>query len=326
MTSETVSVIVPVYNAEKYLPRCLQSIESQTYTDLEIVLVDDGSTDASGRICDDFAAKDTRVKVIHQDNRGQWAARNAGQDASTGEYLFFPDADDYFHRDIVRLMYDALNRNDEYDLAIVREKKTWQTNEDVCSTIEPHLFEQTRDTLIKNLFVRTNDRYYVYMWNKLFRRRLINDLRTREYVRFEDFDFIFRALLKTSKALLIDNDLYFWFQHHGSLSNASCSPLLDSACQVRVSFRNYLEIPSDNAVYLSLLLSRMYRAMVFWKARAMAEKNTSLVFRECREYERVTRSDYLTDRRIGIIERAGCFILLHCPRLAVLMLRVTKNL
>ncbi len=106
---ELVSVIVPVYNIEAYLPHCLECIEAQTYKNLEIVLVDDGSTDGSGRICDEFAAKDPRARVIHQPNTGCWAASNAGQDAATGEYLWFPDGDDYFHKDIIRLMYEAIN-------------------------------------------------------------------------------------------------------------------------------------------------------------------------------------------------------------------------
>ena len=96
---ELVSVIVPVYNIEDYLPRCLACIEMQTYRNLEIILVDDGSTDGSGRICDEFAAKDSRVRVIHHpENIGLWAARNTGQDAATGDYLWFPDGADYSSR------------------------------------------------------------------------------------------------------------------------------------------------------------------------------------------------------------------------------------
>lgn len=134
--TETVSVIIPVFNADNHLSRCLQAIESQSFTNLEIILVDDGSTNGSGRICDDFALKDRSAKVVHQQNKGPWAVRNAGVDASTGSYLFFPDADDYFHRDIILLMYDAINQGKTYDLAIVRNKQTWQTEEDVSSVIE----------------------------------------------------------------------------------------------------------------------------------------------------------------------------------------------
>lgn len=88
MEAELVSVIVPVYNIRDYLPRCLEAIASQTYRKLEIILVDDGSTDGSGRICEEYAARDSRAKVIHQENQGLLAARNTGQGAATGAYLF----------------------------------------------------------------------------------------------------------------------------------------------------------------------------------------------------------------------------------------------
>ena len=114
-----ISVIVPVYNVEKYLPRCLESIERQTYQNLDIILVDDGSTDQSGALCDAFAQRDVRARVIHQANEGLWSARNAGQRAAKGEFLFFPDADDYFHVDIIRLMYDAICKDGGYDFAVV---------------------------------------------------------------------------------------------------------------------------------------------------------------------------------------------------------------
>ena len=90
-----ISIIVPVYNVEKYLNECIDSIIAQTYSNIEIILVNDGSTDASGKICDEYAEKDGRIKVIHQVNAGLSAARNAGMAVATGEYLYFVDSDDY---------------------------------------------------------------------------------------------------------------------------------------------------------------------------------------------------------------------------------------
>lgn len=326
MQQELISVIVPVFNVEKYLPRCLWSIESQTFSNLEIIMVDDGSTDGSGQLCDDFVAKDSRAKVIHQKNQGLWAARNAGQDASSGNYLFFPDADDYFHRDILRLMYLAINQGKGYDIAIVREKQTMISTEDVSSTIEPHYLEMDQDGLITGLIARGNDHFFTFMWNKLYRRSLIETLRTREYSRSEDFDFTFRAFLKTSSAILIDNDLYFWFQRPGSLTKDPHMPYWDVSCLVRICFRNYLELPEEKHLYRSLLLQRLYRSMVFWKARSFSEVERQDNYRECKTMENITRKAYLTDGRIPFLERAGCLLMIHCPRLTRLLLRLTKNL
>lgn len=95
MSTPLISVIIPVYNVEKYLRRCLDSVIAQTYQKLEIICVDDGSIDDSGKICDQYAVRDARIKVIHQENQGLSAARNRGIDAADGEYIAFVDSDDY---------------------------------------------------------------------------------------------------------------------------------------------------------------------------------------------------------------------------------------
>ena len=106
-----ISVIVPVYNVEKYLRQCLDSVLAQTYRELEIILVDDGSTDGSGAICDEYATRDSRIKVVHQQNGGLSSARNAGLDLATGEYVAFVDSDDYIHETMLELLYQALVEN-----------------------------------------------------------------------------------------------------------------------------------------------------------------------------------------------------------------------
>lgn len=105
----TISVIVPVYNVEKYIHRCVDSILAQTFTDFELILVDDGSPDNCGKICDEYAAKDGRVRVIHQENEGQAAARNAAIAQALGEYVCFIDADDAVHPRMIEILYGALN-------------------------------------------------------------------------------------------------------------------------------------------------------------------------------------------------------------------------
>lgn len=107
-----ISVIIPVYNIEKYIFKCLSSVASQKYTNLEIIVVDDGSTDNSGEICDMFAAGDNRIKIIHQKNAGLSAARNAGIDASKGEYIGFIDGDDYIDKMMYYEMIHIIEQND----------------------------------------------------------------------------------------------------------------------------------------------------------------------------------------------------------------------
>ncbi len=105
-----VSIIVPVYNTEKYLKKCFKSITEQTYSNLEIIIVDDGSTDDSGRLCDEYAQFDDRVMVIHKENGGLSSARNEGLRNSTGEYLTFVDSDDYISKDFVEKSLDLCKK------------------------------------------------------------------------------------------------------------------------------------------------------------------------------------------------------------------------
>lgn len=105
------SIIVPVYNAEKYLEKCVESLKNQTLSDLQIILVDDGSKDASGRICDDFATKDKRIQVIHKENGGVSSARNAGLDGAQGEYICFVDADDWLEAEAMDVLYRSAKEN-----------------------------------------------------------------------------------------------------------------------------------------------------------------------------------------------------------------------
>ena len=121
--NEQISVIIPVYNVEKYLSDCVESVLRQTYTDLEIILVDDGSKDASGRICDDYAKQDLRVRVIHKQNGGLSSARNAGIESANGQYLYFLDSDDWIAENAIELLYEAI-KNTQSDLALCNMQYT----------------------------------------------------------------------------------------------------------------------------------------------------------------------------------------------------------
>ena len=326
MEQEVISVIVPVYNIEKYLPRCLECISGQSYHNLEIILVDDGSTDESGRICDDFVAQDVRAKVIHQQNMGLWAARNTGQEAATGDYLFFPDGDDYFHRDIIKLLYGAINKDTRYDLAIVRGKMTWKPDEEVSSNVDPCFFVNSCEDLISGLLGNSPvDSYYVYVWNKLYRRRLIQGMRSREFVRSQDFDFNLRVFMKVDKAILIDNELYYWFQHPGSLIKHPNSLIWMLACRSRILYQNYTVLPKNKAHYGHYLLSRLYKMMISWKARSVSDPNRQDVFQECRGYEHDIRKAYLSCKGISLFEKLACLLLFHYPGFTRFLMKVSKN-
>lgn len=183
-----ISIIIPVYRAEKYLNTCMESVVSQTFTDIEILLVDDGSPDRCPQMCDQWAAKDDRVRVLHRPNRGAAAARNAGIEAASGRFLMFVDADDRLKQDALQYAYDAQQANDAdlviFNLQYVDENGTPLPNPDFSSMQDEILDE---DGVWKRYF-STGDRciYYVVVWNKLYKASLFRTLRFPEGKRYED--------------------------------------------------------------------------------------------------------------------------------------------
>ena len=315
-----ISVIIPVYNVEDYLPRCLKSVSEQTYKDLEIIIVDDGSTDSSGALCDEFAARDCRARVIHQQNKGLWAARNTGHDAARGEYLFFPDSDDYFHRDTIRLLYEAINSGAGYDLAICQCKRTWGFDEDISSPVHVRHVTLDRDDLLKSLYgenVRNlGDLFAFTAWNKLYRRSLIENHRNNPYRVAQDRDFLIRLYLRLPKAILVDNVLYYWVQRPTSAMRSSFYPLARSMCLARMNYSNYLALPEDSKRFGHYMLFELYSAIVNWKAQVVNTPDYKTVYAECKTMMDDTWRAFLRSREIPLWKRAAYLFFSRFPRLA----------
>lgn len=214
---QLVSIIIPVYNAGEYLVPCINSLIAQTYRDLEIILVDDGSTDGSGAICDEFACCDSRVRVIHQKNGGVSAARNAGLAVASGAYLTFVDADDGLVSNALETALRYLRENDAdvvtygWNRHFVEEGRT-----------EPYAepFFRTRD--IPDVLGRVLTNYSAcgggYPWNKLWRVRGKVPLFDPELYYFEDLEWVVRMLLQSRSIVVCPECLYNYRIHSGSVS------------------------------------------------------------------------------------------------------------
>lgn len=316
-STELVSIIVPIYNVEGYLPRCLETIASQTYQNLEIILVDDGSTDSSGSICDEFAKKDHRAKVIHQQNAGLSGARNTGVAYASGEYLMFVDGDDYLHTDAVNTLWDAINSGSQYDMAIGGFKITNKLDEDDQSVGERKPFIVSRKELMRLLLVSNNDEkdpLFTVVWGKLYRKWNIAHLSFENCMPSEDMDFNFKAYIYVDKAIVIDSPLYFYVQRPSSIMHSKGSLIKLYSTRSALFYAHFKALKgNDKKNFGHLLLRALYRKMALWKGRTYqtdAEKDT---FQKCRQYERDTRRAYWLNWRINPIEKIGITTLLHCP-------------
>ena len=181
-----ISVIVPVCKVEKYLHRCVDSILAQTYTNLEIILVDDGSPDRCGAICDEYAEKDSRIRVIHRENGGLSAARNTGLDICTGEYVCFVDSDDYIENDMISRLLSGIDDADLCRCGVIRHDDSGT----VCCITKPACeITMTGDDLLRGHYSGENGRQQissVSVWGQLLRRSLFDRLRFREGLLCED--------------------------------------------------------------------------------------------------------------------------------------------
>lgn len=202
--SDLISIIVPVYNVEKYIRKCIDSICGQTYSNLEIILIDDGSTDSSGKICDEMAAKDGRILVIHQENKGLSQARNVGLDQAKGEYIAFVDSDDYLSLNMYEYLLKSLKENnaDVVRCAIknVYEGENIEQVEQVDSIVGLSLAEMI-DGLSK---CRTR----LVVWNALYKKEILAELRFVPDIIYEDVFFTNTILKRQHIEILVNAPFY----------------------------------------------------------------------------------------------------------------------
>lgn len=220
MLNDTVSIIVPIYNKEKYLKKCLDSILSQTYPNLEVILVDDGSVDSSLKICQEYAEKDARVVVYSKPNGGVSSARNLGMEKSTGSYLSFVDPDDYLHPECMEQLKNALeaeNADLSYCHAMDVEETTGKTR-----TISKQSGEYT---VIDASRYDWFDKYaHSVSWGVLYKRELAKDIRFDTDLKIgEDTLFLAKCIRSAQVIVCLDKALYYYFINEDSVTSGKYS-------------------------------------------------------------------------------------------------------
>ena len=215
---KTISVIVPVYNTKKELPRCIESICKQTYKDLEIICIDDGSSDGSGQILEEFQAKDNRIQVIHKENGGESSARNTGLKMSAGEYIASCDCDAWIDPDMYEVLAGELER-ERIDMAASGWYKETDSSSQEIKNEQPvskQIFG--RDELLRYLYRRDSYRGFAYMWDKLYRREILKDKKGNWILFREDLrlggDVLYLAeiALNVKRAKYVDRSFYHYYQ------------------------------------------------------------------------------------------------------------------
>lgn len=233
-----ISIVVPVYKVQKYLVRCIESILLQSFGSFDLILVDDGSPDDCGKICDDYAKNDSRVIVIHQKNQGLSMARNAGIDwalqNSESEWITFIDSDDWIHKDYLKLLYEtAIN----YDVDL-----------SICNCIKTSDFDVNIMDVESNIKLFTPEDFWCFRqyggaWAKLYRKSHFENIRYPAGLLYEDIFVTYRLLFMQSKIAYIEDALYFYFLRDDSITKSQWKPAvlaqLDGVRQQLVFFKTY---------------------------------------------------------------------------------------
>ena len=239
MTTPLISVIVPVYRVEKYLERCVKSILSQTYKNLEVILVDDGSPDQCPAICDACAEKDARVKVIHQENKGLSGARNAGIDAASGEYLAFVDSDDYVSPHFIEELYQLLQ---DTGCAIGQCRFSYMKGDGLVEEGDSAFCIYRGESLMEQLYgPEEKATCFVVAWNKLYRAELFKEtgIRYPEGRIHEDEATTYRLFHEAKKLAFLDRALYgYYTENGGSITSVFSAKRLQwlTAHEERIAF------------------------------------------------------------------------------------------
>lgn len=301
-----VTIIVPVYNVSEFLPQCLQSIKEQTYRDIEILLIDDGSSDASGPICDHWAEMDSRFRVRHQFNKGPSAARNSGLEMARGEFVCFVDSDDQLHPDMIKHLVTICGQR---DVAMCK-----QLCDEICKwedQAEELQYFPAQECIERMLYQKSLN---CSPCSKLFRTSLFDDMRFKVGTTYEDLDLIPRVIEKTNKEIVSSNQqLYFYRQERqGSILNTFSPRRLDVLNVVDDLELHYSECPELERAVHDRKFAAYYNIFAISKQCGISKYDQN----KCWEIVKKYRWDVLFNPSSRAKNKIGAFVSLFGSRFA----------
>lgn len=301
-----ISVIVPIYNVCEYLDRVISSLINSTYKELEIILIDDGSTDNSGEICDKFKRIDKRIKVIHKINEGVSVARNVGLKEATGDYVGFVDSDDLVSKDMFKILYEnIINTNSDISVCgFVTFKEGFPEY-----TISNNIQEFDKISSLKELI--SDGKITNFLWNKLFKKELFNDIEFPKGKIYEDMYILPKVFEKVRKVCYTESKLYGYFQRQNSYVNT----------YNEVKNNNYLEFSKEIYNYLSKYFDLedeliRYRCFYIYSAFLQTAKSKCINIiknKDMKDLHKEFRKHFIIDKKYTL-KRKMLYYLLYINR------------
>ena len=307
-----ISVIVPIYNTELYLDKCMQSILNQTYRNLEIILVDDGSTDNSSQMCDLYAGKDSRIRVIHKENGGQSSARNVGLNVCTGDYISFVDSDDWIELDMYSTLVEQLEKHG-VDLAVSGRYDAYENSEvrRIGKQLGKNGVFSAYDILPQMALGQLSD---FSVCDKLHKRNLWENIRFPEGEIYEDFAVMYKVLLAAGSVFLCDKPLYTYYHRSNSTVTGGFREALIFYPKQTREFLEFIE--SRYPEYLNCAVWTHIKAVqVLLISLLKADRSVYILhtdtyehyIQDIKKYKKI----WCKDKKFSRVDRLLCRILLH---------------
>jgi glycosyltransferase involved in cell wall biosynthesis len=317
MTDGLVSVIINVYNCKQYLPTSLESVRQQTYKNLEVILVDDASTDGSGELCDEFCTQDERFRVIHHvQNTGVSGPRNTGLKNAHGEYIYFLDGDDYIHVEAIEALVDAINETG-LELAAFDLYKGAGMNGDIHRLREKKPLELVpSDQMIFEMLAWEGVLRWRVVWNKLYKSTLIEGLFLNDYYSIQDQDFNIRVYQRIEYAVLVPEQLYWYVSNPNSLQRTSSYNVKRFYFNTMYNFRmlaNILPGKNENK-YRGWIIYYGYIKMLERRDKEKGTDYEDSYKKLGKSIIQKTRWDFLHIREIPIRKKARFFFSWYLPQ------------
>lgn len=289
MKKDLVSIIVPIYKVEEYLDKCVESLINQTYQNIEIILVDDGSPDNCPMLCDEWAKKDSRINVIHKENGGLSDARNYGIDAAKGDYIVFVDSDDYTEENMIENLFNSLKK-EEADIAIcnfyIEDENT--NEQTIANNLDSKIFSCTGEEKYKYLFDWEYSTQTVVAWNKLYKINLFEKIRYPKGKLHED-EYIICELLKNANKVVYNlQPFYHYIKRDNSITSTFNLKRFDiiEALEKRISF--FQKEGFDFYVYKSQVYE--IETMEFLIGCAIAADKKNIIHKKIRDYLKILKT------------------------------------
>ena len=319
MKDVLITVVLPIYNVEKYLPKCIDSILEQSYKNLEILLINDGSTDNCEEICKQRARLDSRIKIIKQENQGLSEARNTGIKNATGDYICFVDSDDYIHKDFVKLLFEDIVKNNS-DISVC---DFWYVNEngDKWTKREKKASIYTNIEAIKDILIGRKETE-VMTWNKLYKLSLFKDNKIffPKGKLHEDKFTTYKLYYYASKVSLISEKLYYYLQRENSIMGSKFNiRRLDAieAVNETIAFCKKNDIKMENELEAYEAMTKIYIIDNMIRANFDRKEINKLI-----KEVKVKKNNYKKNNYIGRKMKLGIFILNENYRMYKIALRI----